>query len=124
MATKSATERIKDLEEQLAAAREDAAKELRDREAALLLELDVVRAQITEITGEDPKTAKTKGPKKGGKLVSADRLKELLAEAEKKTIRLRDAGLDTDCVKKLAIENPKEFVISGKSPWFSVTLKK
>lgn len=120
MPTKSATDKIKELKEQLVVAELEATQELRDREAKLLEQLEEVRAQIAEITGEEPRAQKA--PKKKGKLVSSDRLKELLNAAPEKTLSLRKEGLDLDCVKKLAAEFPKEFQIAGKGPWPTVSL--
>jgi hypothetical protein len=126
MANLSALEQIDKLNEEhrqkVEKLRQDALAELETEKLRLEGEIKEVNRKIGALTGKKARAAKGSA-KAAGKMVSFDRLKDLLNESPSKSFRVRDQGLDLGCVRKLADEH-EELVIGGKHPWYSVKLKK
>jgi DNA repair exonuclease SbcCD ATPase subunit len=119
--------KIQELQAQIANLREEAIQELRDRREALLEELETIETEISELSGK-PAGGAGKGrrrtPAPAGKTPSLQELKELLAAAPGKTLKIRQEGLDLKNIKRLASANPHLLQMGGNGPWPTVTLLK
>lgn len=128
----SATQQIEKLKAEYETAiiklKNDALAELETKRAAAAETLKGIEAEIAELSGKPARKARKAGggakPAGTGKKPSLQELKALLAAAPGKSVGIRKEGLDLANVKTLAAANPGLLKISGKSPWFNVTLLK
>jgi hypothetical protein len=121
--TTTAQSKIAELQAQIELLKDTATKELREKRVALAQELHVVDAELARLTGKAPEKGTRRKPT-GGRSISLEELKGLLAAAPGKTLNVRKEGFNPRTVRLLAKANAGVLKMGGKGPWPEITLVK
>lgn len=118
-------QKIKELQDQIAALQDEEVQGLRERRNTLANELVALDAEIARITGKGPERKGRGAERKHvGKSVPLQELKELIAQSPNKTLSIRKEGLDLANIRTLTNANPHLLQMGGKGAWPTVTLLK